>query len=105
MLDTDVAEISTDIGKWMDSGMDNLSMKSLSTLSLQVEEKSEIDDTDNCDYSNMYISSVDNTELDLSTKQVEDMDISADISEQNSPKETEPEITDIKYKEVNIGKL
>lgn len=106
MMDTEIGDIRTDIGKWMDnSSMDNLSTKSLSNMSLQgVDEKSESDITDHCEYSNIYIGTVDNTELDLPTKQIEDMDISADvISEQSSPKDLEAEISDIKYKEVSIG--
>lgn len=113
MVDNEIIEINSEMCKWADtSTTDNLSTKSLSNLSLHgVDEKSEVDDTDNCDYTNIYIGSVDNTELDSLSKQVEEMDISADVlsSERSSPKETEnispknDEVNDITYKQVNIG--
>lgn len=110
MIDSELAEITTNIDKWMGDAntVENISAKSLSNLSLQCsEEKSEAaDNVDSCICSNLYIGSVENSEFDIASKQVEDMDTSADIlsSERSSPKEISTiELSDIKYEDVDVG--
>lgn len=103
LADSEVADITTDIGKWIDDSAtdDNLSMKSLSALSLQIVDemnKTDMVDAVNNSYCNLFI------EQDI---KIEDMDVTPDVlsSGRSSPKipEVNTDSLNIKYAEVDIG--
>lgn len=115
LVDNEITEIKTDIEKWIENSKmpdshvssANLTIDSSVTSSADITDSS----TDNCEYSNIYIGTIDPTYEALDNvsnkKQIDDFDASDGIpSEKSSPKILNDKITEennVLYQDVDIG--